>query len=78
MSSRWHYQTHHLLHGLNPDQTVRDCGNVVEAIPVGSNHGVHAILGDLLHPAMEIADVAVEIHYCFAVKLQDHAQHAVR
>ena len=39
---------------------------------------VHAVLGDLLHAAMEITDVAIEIHDGFAVELENHAQHAVR
>ena len=78
MSARRHGKTHHLLDRFDPNQTVGNCGNVIEPIPVGRDHRVHAVLGDLLHAAMEIADVAIEIDDCLAVELQDHAQHAVR
>ena len=39
---------------------------------------VHAVLGDLLHAAMEITDIAIEIDDGFAIEPEDHAQHAVR
>ncbi len=69
---------HHLLDRLHPDQPIRYCGNIVEPVPVGSNHGVHAILGNLLHSAMEIADVAIQIDNSFAIEFQHHTQYAVR
>ena len=39
---------------------------------------VHAVLGDLLHAAVQIADVAIEIDNGLAVELENHAQHTVR
>ena len=58
-------------------QAVRDRGDVVHAIHVGIEHGVGAVLGNLLHSAMEVADHAFGAQNFFAVELEDDAQHAV-
>src|SRR5215471_6886618 len=77
MSAAGHVESHHLLDSFYPYQSVRNRRDVIKSIPVRSDHRVHAVLGNFLHPAMEIADVAVEIDDRLAIKLQDHAQHAM-
>src|SRR4030095_739576 len=78
MGSRRDCQAHHLFDRLYPNQAVRNGSDVVETIPVWGDHRVHAVLGDLLHATMEIANIAVEIDHGFAVEPQDYAQHTVR
>ena len=39
---------------------------------------IRAVLGDLLHAAVQVADDAVGAGDFFAVELQDDAQHAMR
>src|SRR5881394_1574139 len=78
MSAPRDIESHNLLDRFDPDQAVRHRRDVVEPIPVRRDHRVHAILGNLLHTAMEVADVAVEIDYGLAVELKNHTQHAVR
>src|SRR5687768_6820313 len=77
MRARWHGQSHHLLNGFYPDQTVGDRGNVIQTVPVRGDHGVHPVLGDLFHPSMEKTNVAINVDYGFAVELEDDAQHTV-
>src|SRR6185369_3215830 len=60
------------------NETVGDGGDVIESIPVRRDLRVHAVLGDLLHAAMEVTDIAIEIDNSLAVELEHHAQHAVR
>src|SRR6266496_3011812 len=62
MGPLWHGEPHHLLDRLNPDQSIRNGGDVIEPVPVRRDHRVHPILGDLLHAAMEIANVTIEIN----------------
>src|SRR4051812_34488434 len=78
MSARRDGQTHHLLDGFDPDQTIRDSGDVVEPIPVGRDHRILPVLGDLLHAAMQESDVAIKINDGLAIEPQDDTQHAVR
>src|SRR5215217_6952801 len=78
MRARWNREAHHLLDCFDPDETIRNGGDVIEAIPVRRDLRVHAVLGDLLHTAMEVTDIAIEIHNGFAIELENHAQHTVR
>src|SRR5215831_3865637 len=78
MSAAGHVESHHLLDSFYPYQSVRNRRDVIKSIPVRSDHRVHAVLGNFLHAAVEIADVAIEIDDRFTIKLQHHAQHAVR
>ena len=71
------FHVQQLLYRFAIAQAVRNRGYVVHAIHVGIEHGVGAVLGDLLHPAMQIADHAFGAQNFFAVELQDDAQHAV-
>src|SRR5215213_5642300 len=75
--ARRDFQAHHLLDGLDPDEPVRDRGDVVEPVPVGRYHRVEAVLGYLLHPAVQESYVAVEVYDGLAVEAQDDPQHAV-
>ena len=59
-------------------QAIRHRRHIVHAIHVGIEHGVGAMLGDLFHSAMEIANHALGAQNFFAVQLENHAQHAVR
>ena len=59
-------------------QAIRHRRHIVHAIHVGIEHGVGAVLGDLLHSAMEISDYALGAQNFFAIELENHAQHAVR
>ena len=77
LRARRDFEPHHLLDGLDPDEAVRDRRDVVEPVPVGRDHRVEAVLRDLLHPAVEEADVAVEVDDGLAVEAQDDAQHPV-
>ena len=72
------FHVQQLLYRLAVAQAVRDRRHVVHAVHVGIEHGVGAVLGDLLHAAMQIADHALGAQNFFAVELQDDAQHAVR
>ena len=78
VSARRNRKTHHVLNRLNPHQAIRYRGNVIESIPVGRNHRVHAILGNFLHTTMQVADIAIKIDNRLAVELQDDAEHTVR
>ena len=71
------FHVEQLFHRFAIAQAVRDRRDVVHAIHVGIEHGVGAVLGNLLHPAMEVADHALGAQNFFAVELQDDAQHAV-
>ena len=75
---RRRFDVQQLLHRLAVAQAVRDRRHVVHAVHVGIEHGVGAVLGDLLHAAMQVADDALGAQNFFAVELQDDAQHAVR
>ena len=72
------FHVQQLLDRFAVAQAVRDRRHVVHAIHVGIEHGVGAVLGDLLHAAMQVADHAFGAQNFFAVQLQDDAQHAVR
>src|SRR5262249_34082377 len=71
MSPRRNGESHHLFDGLNPDQPVGNGGDVIKPIPVRGDHRVHAILGNLFHAAMQVADVAIEVDNSLAVELED-------
>ena len=73
---RFHVQQ--LFHGQAVAQAVRDGRHVVHAVHVGVEHLVGAVLGDLFHPSMQVADDALGPHHLFSVEFQNHAQHAVR
>ena len=77
MGPLWHGEPHHLLDRLNPDQSIRNGGDVIEPVPVRRDHRVHPILGDLLHAAMEITNVTIEIDYRLAIELENDTQHPV-
>ena len=59
-------------------QAVRHRRYVIHAVHVGIEHGVCAVLGNLLHAAMEVTDHALRPQNLFAVQFQNHTQHAVR
>ena len=69
MSAWRNVEAHHLLDCFNPNQSIRNCGDIIEPVPVRRNHGVHAVLGNLFHAAMQVTDVAIKIDYGFSVKL---------
>src|SRR5256885_1889908 len=39
-------QSHHLLDGFDPNQTVRNRGDIIEAVPIGRNHRILPVLGN--------------------------------
>ena len=57
---------------------VRERREVVEAVRVGDEPVVAERLADLLHPAVEVADVGRRLEDPLAVDLEHDAQHAVR
>ena len=59
-------------------QTIGYGGDIVHAVDVGIELRISAILGDLFHAAMQVADDAIGAQNFFAIELEDHAQHAVR
>ena len=67
-----------LLDRLAVAQPVGDRSDVIHAIDVGIEHRVGAVLGNLFHAAMQVADDALGAQNFFAVELEDDAQHAVR
>ncbi len=78
MGSRRDIQSHHLLDRFDPDEAVRDGRQVIEPVPVGRYHWVLPVLRYLLHPAMQVPYVAVEIDHGLAVEPEDDAKHSVR
>ncbi len=78
MARRRRFDVQQLFDRFAVSQAVRDRGDIVHAIHVGIEHRVGAMLGNLLHAAMEVADDALGAQNLFAVELEDDAQHAVR
>ncbi len=66
-----------LLDRLAITQPIGDRGDIIHAVDVGIEHRVGAVLGDLLHAAMQVADDALGSQNLLAIQLQDDAQHAV-
>ena len=78
LRARRRFHVQQLLDRQAVAQAVRDRGHVVHAVHVGVELRVGAVLGDLLHAAVQVADHALGAQDLFAVQLEDHAQHAVR
>jgi hypothetical protein len=66
-----------LLHRQAVAQTIGHGRHVVHAVDVRIELRVGAVLGDLLHAAVQIADDAIRPQNLLAVQLQDDAQHSV-
>src|SRR5207248_2293765 len=78
MSARRNIKSHHLLDGFDPDKSVRDRRKIIEPVPVRRYHRILPTLSNLLHRAMQVSNIAVEINHRLAIKPKDDAQHAVR
>ena len=78
LRARRRFHVQQLLDRLAIAQPVGDRGHVIHAVHVGIEHRVGAVLADLLHAAMQVADDALGAQNLFAVQLEDDAQHAVR
>ena len=76
-AARRRFHVQQLLDRLAVAQPVGDRGHVIHAVHVGIEHRVGAVLGNLLHPAMQVADDAFGAQHFFAIQLEDDAQHAV-
>ena len=78
LRARRRFHVQQLLDRFAVAQPVGDRGDVIHAVDVGIEHGVGAVLGNLLHAAVQVADDALGAQNLLAVQLQDDAQHAVR
>ena len=76
--ARRRFGAEQFLHRLAVAQAVRNRRHVVHAVHVGRELLVAAVLGDLLHAAVQVADHAFRADDLLAVEAQLHAQHAVR
>ena len=78
LRARRRFHVQQLLDRQAVAQAVGDRRHVVHAVHVGIELRVGAVLGDLLHAAMQVADDALGAQHLLAVELEDDAQHAVR
>ena len=65
------------LWGVDHDRFVKHAGRVIHAADVGHEHHVRAVLGDLLHAAVEVADDRLAIHHVLTVQGDHKPQHPV-
>jgi len=78
LRARRRFHVEQFLHGQAVAQSVGDGRHVVHAIHVGVELRVGAVLGNLLHAAMQIADDALGSQDLLAIQLENYAQHPVR
>ena len=78
LRARRRFHVQQLLHRQAVAQSVGDRRHVVHAVHVGIELRVGAVLGDLLHAAVQVADDALGPQDLLAVQLEDDAQHPVR
>ena len=78
LRARRRFHVQQLLHRQAVAQAVGDRGHVVHAVDVGVELRVGAVLGDLFHAAVQVADDAFGAQDLLAIQLEDDAQHAVR
>ena len=78
LRARRRFDVQQLLHRQAVAQAVGDGRHVVHAVHVGVELRVGAVLGDLFHAAVQVADDAIGAQNLFAIQLEDDAQHAVR
>src|ERR1035441_6869478 len=78
LRARRRFHVEHFLHGQAVAQSVGDGRDVVHAVHVGIELRVGAVLGNLLHAAMEIADDAFGSQDLLAIQFENYAQPPVR
>ncbi len=77
LGARRRFHIQQLLYCLAVAQPIRDRGYVIHAVHIRIEHRISAVLADLLDAAVQISNYAFEAKNLFAVKPQNHAQHAV-
>jgi hypothetical protein len=78
LPARRQHEAHPLLDREDVGDVVRERRQVIQPVRVGNELVVGLVLGDLLHPAMEIAQVGRAAHHLLAVELEDEPQDPVR
>ena len=73
-----HGHVEQLLGGQHRHVLAEHRGDVLERVAVADDHVPVAVLADLLHAAVEVAQHGVQVDDPLAVDLEDDAQHAVR
>ena len=77
LAARRHLDAEQLLHGQREADVGRQRAEVVHAVRVGDELQVGAVLGDLLHSAVQIAQMRDALDDALAVELEHQPQHAV-
>ena len=78
LTARGHVQVQQRLHRESEPDVGAQRREVVHPIGIGDELQVGAVLGDLLHAPMQVADVRHAFLDPLSVELEHQAQHAVR